>query len=480
MASRKKQKKDSVKQQIQGERRKYPKLKQGMNGDALRRVSDWVVTDEIFNKLQVHGNTNWLFRNLVTLSLFWVWSETDKPTKAFEDGRRRVTAIYGTVAVRSYNGLMKALRTWTDTLLPILWCRVQMLLEELNGPDWMIAGWLVLAVDGSRIAMPRTKSNEKHFCAAAKDKKKKKKQRKNQGLKKNYHPQPMGPQAWTTLLWHVGYRIAWSWVIGPSNSSEREHFQRMLEREYPENTLFCGDAGFVGYDFWKSISDKGHHFLIRVGSNIRLLKKLGYAREYDGIVYCWPDHISKKCKSPPLVLRLFHFRAGRSDVYLVTNVLNQKLMSQRQATTIYKKRWGIELQFRALKQTYGRGKLKCHSAENVQVELHWSILGLTIAQLLALKERTPFDEPPEKTSIAAVLRAIREAMTDWWLTPDRDEQLTTKLLKATTDDYDRAAKKKSRSYPRHKDEPSAGKPMIVQATRLHKYRLSRFELMTAA
>jgi len=49
--------------------------------------------------------------------------------------------------------------------------------------------------------------------------------------------------------------------------------------------------------------DAGHQLLVRVGSNVKLLKKLGYARERNGLVYLWPDRAAKK-RLPPLVLRL--------------------------------------------------------------------------------------------------------------------------------------------------------------------------------
>jgi len=45
-------------------------------------------------------------------------------------------------------------------------------------------------------------------------------------------------------MWHMGLRLPWTWRLGPSNSSERGHVMEMLEKEeFPENTLFCGDAG---------------------------------------------------------------------------------------------------------------------------------------------------------------------------------------------------------------------------------------------
>ena len=147
---------------------------------------------------------------------------------------------------------------------------------------------------------------------------------------------------WLTMIWHLGLSLPWSWRIGPSYSSERAHVvESLAQQTFPENTLFCGDAGFVGYDFWREIQSRGHHFLVRVGGNVRLLRRLGYVREYEGIVYCWPDAAAKK-KHPPLVLRLLHFRDRRGDVYLVTSVLNKKSLTDVQASEIYRRRWGIE------------------------------------------------------------------------------------------------------------------------------------------
>lgn len=35
------------------------------------------------------------------------------------------------------------------------------------------------------------------------------------------------------------------------------------EQKFPENTLFCCDAGFTGYEFWQASIDAGHSLLIR-------------------------------------------------------------------------------------------------------------------------------------------------------------------------------------------------------------------------
>jgi hypothetical protein len=278
---------------------------------------------------------------------------------------------------------------------------------------------------------------------------------------------------WLTLVWHIGLRLPWCWMLGPSYSSERAHLERLLhEQRFPEFALFCADAGFVGYEFWWSILDHGHSFLIRVGGNVRLLKCLGLVRQSGDIVYCWPDTAMKK-KQPPLVLRLFRFHDGRGEVYLVSNVLDDKELTTEQASFIYRRRWGIELQFRSLKQTYGRAKLRARTPEIAEIELHWSLLGLTMLQLLAMKEQTRAGEPADKTSIAAVLRIIRSMIAESSETRRPSASLENRLRTAATDSYERRSKKQSRNYPRRKEEPCTGAPIILEATKAHREKMRK-------
>src|SRR5258708_22639843 len=51
-----------------------------------------------------------------------------------------------------------------------------------------------------------------------------------------------------------------------------------------------------------------------VGSNVRLLRGLGYARERRGLVYLWPDKAAAK-HLPPLVLRLVVVHDGKKPWY---------------------------------------------------------------------------------------------------------------------------------------------------------------------
>ncbi len=79
-------------------------------------------------------------------------------------------------------------------------------MEQAGGGYWRLE-FLALAVDGSRVTVPRTKSNELAFPAQnyghggmTKSRRKlKDKKRRSKKL-----AQPIKPQIWLTMIWHMG------------------------------------------------------------------------------------------------------------------------------------------------------------------------------------------------------------------------------------------------------------------------------------
>ena len=182
-------------------------------------------------------------------------------------------------------------------------------MERVGDDHWRIGRWLAIAVDGSRVSTPRTKANEKAFRAAnygkGKTAKYRKKKSKNKRKKNRTKAATVTPQIWITLLWHMGLRLPWSWKLGPSNSSERAHFQDMLATQtFPETRSSVGTPVSLVTIYGARSLIRENNFLIRVGGNVRLLTRLGYyARERNGIVYVWPDSAARK-KQPPLGLAI--------------------------------------------------------------------------------------------------------------------------------------------------------------------------------
>ena len=128
---------------------------------------------------------------------------------------------------------------------------------------------------------------------------------------------------------------------------------------------------------------------------------------------------------------------------LVSNVPGEGLPSVEQARQPYKPRRGIELQFRTLKQTFGRRKLRSKTPELAPVESDWSLLGLTRVQLLAAKEQVEPAQPPPRSSAAPAIGIIRE-MFDWRSEAcGRGADLKARLRAAAADQYKRRGSKKA-------------------------------------
>ena len=231
------------------------------NGDYLKRALNWVLTDAIFADVRLHGNVNWTTRALVRLALFWVWSSEPGLVQAAQAAISLVLKLFGSVAVKSYQALTGALISCRPQLLPVLWRRLQGLMAVCGGPAWRSGQWLPLAVDGTRVGVPRTRSNEQRFCKPRRQHGKKKARRKKRGRharrrhgpgqrhsKSHYDPQAVGPQVWLTLLWHIGLCLPWCWKLGPAYASERDHLQTLLqEQQFPETTLFCAQIRKVSF-----------------------------------------------------------------------------------------------------------------------------------------------------------------------------------------------------------------------------------------
>jgi hypothetical protein len=153
------------------------------------------------------------------------------------------------------------------------------------------------------------------------------------------------------------------------------------------------------------------------------------------------------------------------SVYLVTDLTRSQL-SDRQGAELYAKRWGIELVFRTLKQTFGRSKLRSHSPETARLEADWSLLAVWCVCLLGQKELLASGNSPTQLSPATAIRAFQATLRDWRVRPETvDENLWRSLRNAILDEYNRRSKKASRDYPRKKKRERIMAPRINNATR---------------
>jgi hypothetical protein len=146
----------------------------------------------------------------------------------------------------TYNGLLKALERQGPQVLPRLRAdlrrQVRSYLEGRSG----FSDWTLLAVDGSKDDLPRTRDHERAF-----------------GMADN----GAFPQAFVTAIVEVRSGCPWDWRIDRADASERHHLMEMIPH-LPPRSLLLADGNYVGFPLWSALHQAAQPFLIRVGVNV--------------------------------------------------------------------------------------------------------------------------------------------------------------------------------------------------------------------
>jgi len=455
------------------------------NREHLKATLEWLMGDEqIFADCELHGNIKWKPDELAMQALCWAWQESRNVTESFVRAQEACADLRLTAVAQNYTTFMDALSRHHELFHARLGQRFQDLAAEVGGRFWRDGEWTLLAFDGSRLTAPRTVSNETAFCASnfGTGKTARYRRKKSQGMRRRQNernkPQPPEPQVWITMFWHMGLRLPWTWRLGPSHASERDDVMELLEHEnLPENTLFCGDAGFIGYPLWQRILASGHNFMVRVGANVHLLSQsAAWRRAGDGMVLCWPAN-QMNSGAPPLQLRLVRVKIGKTVMWILVSILDSKRLSIKKIIKYYQMRWGIEIEFRGLKHTLDNHKLQCRNSERAKTELDWSIRAMAVAELLAIREqvaaatrRRKSTYTPRDMSLASVMRAIRNVMRQPDRVPEPHNILAEALATAVVQRYNRRSPQRARYRPHNPDKKPLGDPIVRPLRAAHRQK----------
>lgn len=434
-------------------RQRRPSYREGL----IEAIAKWFPR-QFFARWKLRGHLRWTPQRIFWMAVLMMWSCEQTLKDRFEAVGELLRGLFPQWQVgTSYTGWYEAQAKWLEPLRPALAKRLQQQLQALAGSQWQREGWCAFAADGSRVECPRTALNEKELKCAGKKK--------------------TGPQLFVTTLWHMGLGLPWDFRIGPGTASERRHVEEMLPGLPPE-ALVVADAGFTGYDFYRRLIASQRHFLLRVGANVHLLEKLGYvAQEGPATVYLWPEN---RRHEPPLVLRLIVLSQGNKKMYLLTDILDPKALSQKTAATLYEMRWGIEVFYRSTKQTLQRRRMLSHTPEAAKCELTWTMFGIWLLGLMTVAAIMARGGDPLAWSAALARSRVRRSM-QLALTSRRCRQsLSHQLAQATKDNYERIGMKKARDWPHKKKEKPPGNPKIVLASSKQIHAAKEFKAESEA
>jgi hypothetical protein len=384
----------------------------------------------------------------------------------FDDAQACMAAdfVRRTKVGRTYNGLIKALERQAAAVLPVLKDDLRQQAQVRVSLIRKTMEWLLFAVDGSKVDLPRTKDQEKVF-----------------GIADN----GAVPQALMTSIIELRTGLLWDWRIDRGRGSEKDHLVQMAP-DLPAQALLLADGNFVGFPIWSKLHDEGKHFLIRIGGNVRLITRLwpdAKTRCEGQIVYVWPKNQQKK--SPPLKLRLIKLGRGSKAVHLLTNVLDAKQLSHDEAGDMYRRRWGVESFFRTVKRKLGYVKLQSRAGRRARIELEWALITMMITTMMGIDAATRRRIDPGLLSPAHLLCTLRRfLLRGSGMNPSKGyAYLARALTQSLKDNYRRSRPKRSRHRPKTKNTP---KPLVLKppkircATAVEKELARKYRNLAAA
>ena len=189
--------------QDQGRRRA-----QRTHGDDLYQVLQWLVPKATLKGIAFRDDCTWTPRTLAFAGLLWAWSDFRPLVERFGAARKIIRHWFGKQhePAESYQAFVKLLRKWTDTFLGVLQQAFRQHMREALGCVWQVGQWLVFAVDGSRVNVPRTRNNEQRYSPKSSlsreaQKKRRRKARRRRAEQEARERKANVPRIWLTVLW---------------------------------------------------------------------------------------------------------------------------------------------------------------------------------------------------------------------------------------------------------------------------------------
>ena len=133
------------------------------NEAALADVLKWLLDEVNNNAIPLRRDCRWTTPVLIAIAILWVW--VDEPTltgryaRSLKIGRRLGRAV----PKISYQAFIKRLGRHTAAALGLLKPLLRSRMKQSLASNFLLAGFALFGVDGSRFALPRTESNEARF-----------------------------------------------------------------------------------------------------------------------------------------------------------------------------------------------------------------------------------------------------------------------------------------------------------------------------
>lgn len=277
--------------------------------------------------------------------------------------------------------------------------KVALPLATADTPGSWLAGWRLVAIDGTCLDLADTPGNDAHFGRP--------------GVMKG--ERAAFPQARVVAVAECGTHAIFDAALGPHTDSEPALSGQLLARLEP-GMLCLADRGFYSFTGWQTACATGADLLWRVKKSLRL----DPAQELpDG---SWLaevfDSQKDRRRQHPITVRVIEYamqdgRENEERYRLITTLLDPDEAPALELAAAYSQRWELESAFDELK-THQRGPravLRSKSPELVTQEIWGHLCCHYAIRTLMAETAEHAGHDPDRVSFVAALRIARRSIS---------------------------------------------------------------------
>jgi hypothetical protein len=260
--------------------------------------------------------------------------------------------------------------------------------QYYKGNDYkMYKGYRLLAIDGSRIQLPRSKEIiDAYGLLGAKEK-----------------PVPM---ATISTAYDVLNNITVNTYLERGDAAERTLFERHLEAIKQKTPglrdIIIADRGYPSLYLFVKMLENGYNFVIRCSEKgfINEIKEFSKTSINDSIIEIGLDQGPRRNistdrlieKPEKLILRILKVEIGEGKTeYLITSLRDKKEFSIDELKKIYHLRWSIETYFNLQKNVFELENLSGKTPETIKQDYYARVLSSNLSSLLIEEAQEEID-----------------------------------------------------------------------------------------
>ncbi len=242
-------------------------------------------------------------------------------------------------------------------------------------------GFRLCAVDGSSIRLPNTPDITHHF-----------------GVQKGKKSQADCTLGMASVFYDVLNHLVIDSSLHPTGYSERECIPNHMKHS-PQNSLTIYDRGYPAFWIYAFHIKKNSFFCIRVKTKQLLIaKKFLKSNKKEEIIEISPRRSSiKTCLEKGLPTETIKLRLVRVELpneveVLITNLMDSETYDAGIFKELYHLRWGIEENYKRLKQWVEIENFSGKSALSVQQDFYAKIVASNLTTLMAIPAQERVDK----------------------------------------------------------------------------------------